>query len=73
MNRNQGVNPKKFIPITLMAALVIAIISAAGLMTVQARTVVSDGYTFDAPNGWKVKDKENRFSFIDKSISYDKG
>jgi|GEM_PF-3530394 len=63
-----------FISTMLMAALTFAIISAANMTNnAIAKTVTGDGYTLNAPSGWKITNKENRFTSFDKTLSYDKG
>jgi hypothetical protein len=62
-----------FIATMLMAALTFAIISAVSMTnTAMAKTVTGNGYTLEAPNGWKVTNKENRFTSTDKTLDYDK-
>ncbi len=41
--------------------------------TVVAKTVTGDGYTFVVPSGWKVQDRENRFTTVDHVLKYEKG
>jgi hypothetical protein len=65
---------KSFISITLMVVLIVAIASAVGITnSVAAKTVTSEGYTLDAPTGWKVKGQENRFSGFQNTLSYSHG
>jgi hypothetical protein len=66
-------NQTKFISATLMAALSLAIVSAAGLMTVEAKIVTGTGYTFDAPNGWRVTHRDNKYTSVDNVLKFDKG
>jgi hypothetical protein len=65
---------KAMVSVIVIAALIFAILSAVGVTnTVAAKTVTADGITFEAPTGWKIQDKENRFTSIDTTLDYDKG
>jgi hypothetical protein len=65
---------KSMISAMLVAVLIIAIGSAATMTNIAAaRTVTANGFTFDSPTGWKVKDKENRFADFEETLDYSHG
>ena len=77
MNRNRGMNQKKFIPDNVDRAFFsFAIVKAAAGISAsvaEAKTVTGDGYTLDAPTGWKVTHRDNKYTSVDNVLKFNKG